>query len=229
MDAVWLIAALLLSAVLVACGYGPEKKTEPAAEQTAEEAETVPDRAEIPAHEISPIGSQMGTSFFTGEAWAEFFHTGTNLPAYALVTFAPGARNSWHSHGGGQVLIVTGGEGWVQEAGSEPVRLREGDVWYSRPGVTHWHGALDGWFQHIAVETNAELGGAIFYDPVRDELYNSLTPPVGAPEGFIPAGELLKGGGYRRSGMGKSDRSRGIRSYAAYAVSDPCAGRGNPF
>jgi len=33
------------------------------------------------------------------------------------VTFAPRARNSWHVHDVGQVLLVTGGEGWYQEKG----------------------------------------------------------------------------------------------------------------
>lgn len=34
------------------------------------------------------------------------------------VTFEPGCRNNWHIHHDGfQLLLVTGGEGWYQEAG----------------------------------------------------------------------------------------------------------------
>ena len=32
------------------------------------------------------------------------------------VTLEPGSRSAWHSHPAGQILIVTSGLGWVQEA-----------------------------------------------------------------------------------------------------------------
>ncbi len=35
------------------------------------------------------------------------------------VIFAPGARSAWHTHPAGQILIITGGTGWVQEEGAE--------------------------------------------------------------------------------------------------------------
>ncbi len=44
------------------------------------------------------------------------------------VTFAPGARNYWRSHKIGQVLLVTGGEGWYQEEGKSAQLLKTGDV-----------------------------------------------------------------------------------------------------
>jgi len=40
-----------------------------------------------------------------------------------LVTFQPGARSAWHTHPLGQVLVVTDGEGWIQQMG----RTRSGD------------------------------------------------------------------------------------------------------
>lgn len=44
------------------------------------------------------------------------------------MTFAPGCRNSWHSHEGGQLLLCTSGRGYYQEKG-KPIRLLlPGDV-----------------------------------------------------------------------------------------------------
>lgn len=44
------------------------------------------------------------------------------------VTFEPGCRNFWHiHHKGGQVLLVTGGRGWYQEAGKPARELRAGN------------------------------------------------------------------------------------------------------
>lgn len=50
------------------------------------------------------------------------------LHGVAGVTFAPGCRNSWHSHEGGQLLLCTSGRGYYQETG-KPIRLLlPGDV-----------------------------------------------------------------------------------------------------
>ena len=44
-------------------------------------------------------------------------------------TFAPGCRNSWHSHEGGQLLLCTSGRGYYQEKG-KPIRLLlPGEMW----------------------------------------------------------------------------------------------------
>ena len=37
----------------------------------------------------------------------------------AEVSFTPCARTAWHTHPGGQTLIVTAGNGWVQEWGGD--------------------------------------------------------------------------------------------------------------
>ena len=53
---------------------------------------------------------------FTGDVRVERLFDAVD-PSHAsggLVTFAPGARTAWHSHPGGQVLIVTSGTGRVQ-------------------------------------------------------------------------------------------------------------------
>ena len=60
-------------------------------------------------------------------------------------TFDPGARTNWHSHEGGQVIIIEQGRMRAQERGGvvrrSSVRARRIVV---APGTTHWHGALPG-------------------------------------------------------------------------------------
>lgn len=61
----------------------------------------------------------------------------------AVVTFGKGTRNIWHSHDGGQILIVTDGEGYYQEQGKEKQLIKAGDVVTIGKGVIHWHGATE--------------------------------------------------------------------------------------
>ncbi|MFF2499068.1 cupin domain-containing protein [Peribacillus sp. NPDC058075] len=87
------------------------------------------------------------------------------------VTFTPGARNNWHSHKVGQVLLVTGGEGWYQEEGKPAQQLKTGDVVNISPNVKHWHGATkDSWFVHLAMTPDETE----WLEPVDDEWYNKL-------------------------------------------------------
>lgn len=117
------------------------------------------------------------------EAYARYF-TGTSyLNMLSLervvignVTFEPGCRNFWHiHHKGGQVLLVTGGRGWYQEAGKPARELRAGDVVNIPPETKHWHGAAkDSWFAHVAVEVPAEGASNEWLEPVSDEEYDQL-------------------------------------------------------
>ncbi|BBO74235.1 cupin [Desulfosarcina widdelii] len=117
------------------------------------------------------------------EAFARYF-TGTSyLNMLSLegviignVTFEPGCRNFWHvHHKGGQILLVTGGRGWYQEAGKPARELRAGDVVNIPPETRHWHGAAkDSWFAHVAVEVPSEGGSNEWLEPVSDEEYNQL-------------------------------------------------------
>ena len=59
----------------------------------------------------------------------------------AYVSFNASARSFWHTHPKGQYLIVTEGEGLVQEWGKPAEKIAVGDVIYCPPGVKHWHGA----------------------------------------------------------------------------------------
>ena len=97
----------------------------------------------------------------------------------ANVTFEPGCRNNWHihhaSHGGGQILVCTAGEGWYQEEGKPAVSLVPGSVITIPPEVKHGHGAkADSWFSHIAIEVPGEDCRNEWCEPVTDAEYRKL-------------------------------------------------------
>ena len=88
------------------------------------------------------------------------------------VTFEPNCRNNWHIHhaktGGGQILIVTAGEGYYQEWGKEKRRIKKGDTVNIPAGVKHWHGAANCWFQHIAIEVPGTETRNEWLEPVSE-------------------------------------------------------------
>lgn len=121
---------------------------------------------------IFPRGEKV-TANFIGDAYLQMIFTDETPLNTAIgnVTFAPGARNNWHSHKVGQVLLVTGGEGWYQEEGKTAQLLKAGDVVNIPPHTKHWHGATkDSWFVHLAMTP----GETEWLEPVSDELFNSL-------------------------------------------------------
>lgn len=126
---------------------------------------------------IFPKGEKITNDYFIGTAWLEMLVSNDstfNCPI-GNVTFEPGARNNWHKHPGGQILLVTGGKGYYQEEGKPVQVLSEGDVVKIRPDVKHWHGATpDSWFTHIAISTNAQKGEVEWLEPVTDKEYNNL-------------------------------------------------------
>ena len=122
---------------------------------------------------IFPAGERFDNENFSGEVWLKML-TGMPCPV-ANVTFAPACRNNWHTHRGGQILLVTAGRGYYQEWGEDARELRAGDVVEIPAEVKHWHGAApDSWFSHIAVEIHPELGPATWLEPVSEEEYGKL-------------------------------------------------------
>ena len=103
-----------------------------------------------------PVGepNTAYAKYFSGRSW--LYPLSRDQLHISGVTFEPNCRNSWHIHhaktGGGQILIVTAGEGYYQEWGKEKRRIKKGDTVNIPAGVKHWHGAADCWFQHIALE-----------------------------------------------------------------------------
>lgn len=113
---------------------------------------------------------------FTDDAWLEMFVTATDSMDCTVgnVTFAPGVRNSWHSHPGGQILLSTSGKGYYQEKGHPIQLLMPGDVVKIAPDVVHWHGATpESEFTHIAIGTQTSKGSVVWLEPVTDDEYNN--------------------------------------------------------
>lgn len=120
------------------------------------------------------------------DAYAQYFDGQSYLNMLSLkdviignVTFEPGCRNNWHIHhadkGGGQMLLVTGGEGWYQEWGQPAQSLKAGDVVHIPAEVKHWHGAkADSWFVHLAIEVPGKNTSNEWCEPVGEEEYNRL-------------------------------------------------------
>ncbi|HBN5045015.1 TPA: cupin domain-containing protein [Listeria monocytogenes] len=122
-------------------------------------------------------GELITNDYFIGNTYLKMLvpeDTVYNCPI-GNVTFEPGARNNWHKHDGGQILLVTGGIVYYQEEGQPAQLLKEGDVVTIPKDMKHWHGATkDNWFVHLAISTNVELGGTTWLEPVSDEHYNNL-------------------------------------------------------
>lgn len=122
---------------------------------------------------IFPLGQKVDANYFIGDAYLQMVFTDPAPLNTSIgnVTFAPGSRNNWHSHKVGQVLLVTGGEGWYQEEGKSAQLLKTGDVVNIPPNVKHWHGATkDSWFVHLALTP----GETDWLEAVDDETYNKL-------------------------------------------------------
>ena len=125
-----------------------------------------------------PVGDPLPEQFspyFIGQAYLAPLASELGTPV-SNVTFEPGCRNNWHSHTGGQMLIVLAGNGWYQERGKEAQLLKAGDIVEIPRNVEHWHGATaDSWFSHLAVATNAhENNQNTWLDPVDDAWYAKL-------------------------------------------------------
>ncbi|WP_323703340.1 cupin domain-containing protein [Mammaliicoccus sp. Dog046] len=113
--------------------------------------------------------------YFVGQSYLNMLST--ERVGIGNVTFEPACRNNWHiHHEGGQILLVTGGEGYYQEWDKPAQKLTKGDVVNIPPEVKHWHGATkNSWFTHIAVEVPAEGAWNEWLEPVTDEDYNKLS------------------------------------------------------
>lgn len=124
---------------------------------------------------IFPVGDKNDAyaQYFIGQSYLKMLVADPDISVnVGNVTFEPGCRNNWHIHRDGyQLLLVTGGEGWYQEAGKEAQRLTTGDVVVIKDGVKHWHGAAkDSWFIHIAITA----GSSEWLEEVTNEVYDNL-------------------------------------------------------
>jgi quercetin dioxygenase-like cupin family protein len=112
------------------------------------------------------------TEHFTGTAWMDLLlkEPLTSTQGDVLVTtvsFSPGVRTHWHRHEGGQLLLVTAGQGWIGDRAGGTEIVHTGDVIWTPGGEDHWHGATQSTaMTHIAIT----LGATQWYDEVVDVL-----------------------------------------------------------
>lgn len=119
--------------------------------------------------------AQDGRSAFAAElAGYESKTTGTVLPENhddmqnTRVRFEPGARTNWHSHAGGQVLVVQEGRGRMQQAGGPIREMAPGDAIFTQAGVAHWHGAAP---EQSVVLLSFYIGKVTWQQPVNESEY----------------------------------------------------------
>lgn len=125
---------------------------------------------------LFPKGELGSAKNFTGNA-----HNFGLVPSDSIyntlvgnVYFEAGARSNWHTHPGGQILIITDGEGYHQIEGQPRQTMKKGDVVKCPPNTKHWHGATPNTsLSQTYIVPNTERGIVNWLEPVTDEQYNS--------------------------------------------------------
>jgi quercetin dioxygenase-like cupin family protein len=86
-------------------------------------------------------GTKAPNTHYLGEAWlGGVLQADATLPYnITKATFKANSTLDWHKHSGTQVLIIVSGEGYYQEKGKDPIRIKEGDVLKCEPNTEHWH------------------------------------------------------------------------------------------
>ncbi|QPR34115.1 carboxymuconolactone decarboxylase family protein [Delftia acidovorans] len=98
----------------------------------------------------------------------------------ATVTFTARARTAWHTHPLGQTLIVTEGQGLVQQQGQPALIIRPGDVVTIPPNVRHWHGAgPSGSMTHIAIAEKENGSAVAWQDKLCEQDYQAAVASAG--------------------------------------------------
>jgi len=125
---------------------------------------------------IFPKGEKSPNVHHVGNVWLQELNVADSVFTYgtSVAIFDPGARLDWHTHPGGQVLIITEGVGYYQEKGKSKQIVRRGEVVKCLPGVEHWHGATpESGVTYIATSP-AQKGKTIWLHKVTDEQYNGI-------------------------------------------------------
>lgn len=113
-------------------------------------------------------------SIVTGSAWVRSIARPESPSRLVVeeVTFAPDSHTAWHTHPHGQLLLVTGGNGWLQARGEAAVQVGPGDVVWIEPGEEHWHGSLpDTLLRHILVQEHENDADVDLTGPLADGEY----------------------------------------------------------
>jgi len=84
-------------------------------------------------------------------------------------SFEPGARTNWHSHEGGQVILIEKGTARAQEAGAAMREIGPRESFVTAPGVKHWHGAMP---NEPLTQVSLSFGATNWMEKVSDQQYS---------------------------------------------------------
>ena len=86
-------------------------------------------------------GTKAPNTHYIGEAWLNALLRADETLGYNITkaTFKANSTLDWHKHTSPQVLIIVEGEGYYQEKGKQPIRMKVGDVLKCAPHTEHWH------------------------------------------------------------------------------------------
>lgn len=126
-------------------------------------------------------GTKAPNTHYIGEAWLNALLHAHGDINYNITkaTFRANSTLDWHKHATPQILIVVEGEGYYQERGKEPIRMKVGDVIKCDKETEHWHSSS----KESAVTYLALYGGTEpttwtevlsqeYYDNVANQLKN---------------------------------------------------------
>ena len=124
---------------------------------------------------IFPKGEKAANVHHIGNVWLNELSAADSTFTYSisLATFDPGARLDWHSHPGGQILLITDGVGYYQEKGKPKQTVRKGDVVKCLPGIEHWHGSTAQSGVTYVATSPVQKGKTVWLQRVTDQEYGS--------------------------------------------------------
>lgn len=122
---------------------------------------------------IFPKGEKAPNVNHVGNVWLHELSEPDSTFNYgtSVATFDPGARLNWHTHPGGQILLILAGTGYYQEKGKPKQTVRKGEVVKCAPGVVHWHGATPESGVTYLSTTPAQNGKTIWMEKLTEQEY----------------------------------------------------------
>ncbi|MBO0331144.1 cupin domain-containing protein [[Muricauda] lutisoli] len=86
-------------------------------------------------------GIRAPNTHYIGDAWLNsLLQSDQELPyGITKATFRANSTLDWHFHSSAQVLIIVKGEGYYQERGKKPIRMKTGDIIKCDKETEHWH------------------------------------------------------------------------------------------
>ena len=124
-------------------------------------------------------GTKAPNTHYIGEAWLNGLLRAQGDLNYNITkaTFRANSTLDWHKHETPQVLIVVEGEGYYQERGKDPIRMKEGDVIKCDKETEHWHtSSKESDVTYLAIyggtqpTTWTEVMSQEYYDSIAEKL-----------------------------------------------------------